>query len=43
MQLGKIEEALIYAKKAASKIDSLPKTHYQDFIKNTIELVNSSL
>ena len=43
MQLGKIEEALIYAKKAASKIDSLPKTHYQDFIKNTIELVNTSL
>ncbi|MFJ6210329.1 helix-turn-helix domain-containing protein [Lysinibacillus sp. NPDC092081] len=43
MQLGKIEEALIYAKKAASKIDSLPKTHYHDFIKNTIDLVNTSL
>ncbi|MBG9456009.1 XRE family transcriptional regulator [Lysinibacillus sphaericus] len=43
MQIGKIEEALIYAKKAASNIDSLPKTHYQDFIKNTIDLVNTSL
>ncbi|MGE8001765.1 helix-turn-helix domain-containing protein [Lysinibacillus sp. NPDC093190] len=43
MQLGKTEEALIYAKKAANKIDSLPKTNYQDFIKNTIELVNKSL
>lgn len=42
-QLGKIEEALIYAKKAASKIDSLPRTHYQDFIENTIALVNTSL
>lgn len=42
MQLGKAEEALFYAQKAASKIDSLPQTHYQDFIKNTIELVNKN-
>ncbi|WP_285398614.1 helix-turn-helix domain-containing protein [Lysinibacillus sp. fls2-241-R2A-57] len=43
MQLGKVEEALIYAQRAASKIDTLPQTHYQDFIKNTIELVNKTV
>lgn len=43
LQLGRVEEALIYAKRATSNIDSLPQTPYQDFIKNTLELVNENL
>jgi len=42
-QLGKIKEALIYAKRAASNIDSLPETPYHDYIKNTLELVSNNL
>ncbi|PEB38466.1 transcriptional regulator [Bacillus pseudomycoides] len=42
LQLGRIEEALIYAQRAASEIDSLPQTPYQGFIKNTLELVNKT-
>ena len=43
LQLGRVEEALIYAQRAASKIDSLPKTPYQAFISSTLELVNKNL
>lgn len=39
LQLGRVKEALIYAAKAANNIGSLPQTPYQDFIKNTLELV----
>lgn len=42
-QLGRVEEALIYAKRAASNIDSLPQTPYHCFIKNTLELVNKNI
>ncbi|WP_409972711.1 helix-turn-helix domain-containing protein [Bacillus sp. Bva_UNVM-123] len=43
LQLGKAEEALFYAERAASQIDSLPKTPYQDFIKHTLKLVHSKI
>jgi transcriptional regulator with XRE-family HTH domain len=43
LQLGRVEEASIYAEKAANKLDSLPDTPYKLFIKNTLELVNKKL
>ncbi|WP_251029231.1 MULTISPECIES: hypothetical protein [unclassified Bacillus (in: firmicutes)] len=43
LQLGRAEEALIYAKRAVSNIDSLPQTPYQGLIKHTLELVNKNL
>lgn len=43
LQLGRVKEALIYVTRAASNIGSLPQTPYQDFIKNTLELVNKNL
>ncbi|MGG2106399.1 helix-turn-helix domain-containing protein [Lysinibacillus pakistanensis] len=43
LQLGKVEEALIFAKRAADNIDSLPETPYHNYIKNTLELVNKNL
>lgn len=42
-KLGKVEEALIYAKRAACNIDSLPETPYHDYIKDTLELVSKNL
>ncbi|WP_439876839.1 hypothetical protein ACSLGG_30580 (plasmid) [Bacillus mycoides] len=42
LQLGRIEEALIYAQSAASEIDLLPQTPYQGFIRNTLELVDKT-
>ena len=43
LQLGRVKEAVIYAEEAASNISSLPRTPYQDFIKNTLALVKKNL
>lgn len=43
LQLGRVEEASICAARAATNIGPLPRTPYQEFINNTLDMVNKSL